>query len=70
MNVENGKAILPKLEITLSTILAADKILVMDESQLVEQGTHDQLQAKGGLYAQLYETQFRGERVWLRVRGK
>ena len=44
----------------LSTILAADKILVMDEGQLVEQGTHDQLQAKSGLYAQLYETQFRG----------
>jgi len=47
----------------LSTILAADKILVLDEGQLVEQGTHDELLGKGGLYAQLYETQFRRERT-------
>jgi ATP-binding cassette subfamily B protein len=42
----------------LSTILAADKILVLDQGQLVEQGTHNSLLAKGGLYAELYETQF------------
>ncbi len=42
----------------LSTILAADKILVLDHGQLVEQGTHPELLAKGGLYAHLYETQF------------
>ncbi len=47
----------------LSTILAADLILVMDRGKIVEQGTHDQLLAMGGLYSQLYETQFRGERV-------
>jgi ATP-binding cassette subfamily B protein len=46
----------------LSTILAADKILVLDEGRLVEQGTHAGLLAKGGLYANLYETQFRHER--------
>lgn len=45
----------------LSTILAADKILVMDEGRLVEQGTHAELIAQGGLYAQLYETQFRSQ---------
>jgi ATP-binding cassette, subfamily B, bacterial len=43
----------------LSTILAADQILVMDEGRLVEQGTHAELLTKGGLYAELYETQFR-----------
>jgi ATP-binding cassette subfamily B protein len=43
----------------LSTILAADKILVLDEGQLAEQGTHAELLAAGGLYATLYETQFR-----------
>jgi len=47
----------------LSTILAADLILVMDRGQIVERGTHDELLAMGGLYSQLYETQFRGERV-------
>jgi ATP-binding cassette subfamily B protein len=43
----------------LSTILAADVILVMDEGRLVEQGTHAELLARGGLYASLYNTQFR-----------
>jgi ATP-binding cassette subfamily B protein len=42
----------------LATILAADKILVMDKGQLVEEGTHGELLAQGGLYASLYETQF------------
>jgi ATP-binding cassette subfamily B protein len=46
----------------LSTILAADLILVMDRGQIVERGTHRQLLAQGGLYAHLYETQFRTAR--------
>ncbi len=46
----------------LSTILAADQILVMDRGQIVERGTHETLLAQGGLYAQLYETQFRSQR--------
>ena len=45
----------------LSTILAADVILVLEEGTLVEQGTHRELLAKGGLYAQLYKTQFQRE---------
>ncbi len=47
----------------LSTILAADLILVIDRGKIVERGTHEQLLAMGGLYSQLYETQFRGERT-------
>ncbi len=46
----------------LSTILAADQILVMDKGELVESGTHESLLAADGLYASLYETQFRHER--------
>jgi ATP-binding cassette subfamily B protein len=44
----------------LSTILKADVIFVIDRGTVVEQGTHDELLARGGLYARLYEQQFRG----------
>jgi ATP-binding cassette subfamily B protein len=43
----------------LSTILSADLILVMDRGQIVERGTHAVLLARQGLYARLYQTQFR-----------
>jgi ATP-binding cassette, subfamily B, bacterial len=46
----------------LSTILAADQILVFDRGQIVERGTHTELLAMNGLYAQLYQTQFSRER--------
>ena len=46
----------------LSTILAADLILVFDRGRIVERGDHHSLLAQGGLYAQLYETQFNRER--------
>lgn len=43
----------------LSTIRAADRILVIESGRVVESGTHESLLADGGLYAELYETQFR-----------
>jgi ATP-binding cassette subfamily B protein len=43
----------------LSTILAADLILVIDRGKIVESGNHATLLAQGGLYANLYQTQFR-----------
>jgi len=45
----------------LSTILHADRIVVMEAGRLVEQGTHQELLARGGLYRRLYEMQFRDQ---------
>jgi ATP-binding cassette subfamily B protein len=42
----------------LATVLAADRIVVMDAGQVVEEGTHTELIAKGGLYARLAKLQF------------
>jgi ATP-binding cassette subfamily B protein len=42
----------------LSTVREADQILVLDGGRVVERGTHDELVATGGLYAELYHTQF------------
>jgi ABC-type multidrug transport system fused ATPase/permease subunit len=42
----------------LSTVRAADLILVVEGGRIVERGTHEQLLARGGRYAELYETQF------------
>jgi len=43
----------------LSTITSADTILVMDKGHIVQQGTHESLLAQGGLYARLYQMQFK-----------
>jgi ATP-binding cassette, subfamily B, bacterial len=45
----------------LSTIREADQILVIDDGEVRERGTHDQLLAADGLYAELYRTQFRSD---------
>ncbi len=42
----------------LSTIKEADLILVMNNGNIVEQGTHAELLSKGGFYAKLYNSQF------------
>ena len=44
----------------LSTIKGADHILVMDQGDIVEQGSHEELLAKNGFYAKLYNSQFAG----------
>ncbi|HEY7283298.1 MAG TPA: ABC transporter ATP-binding protein [Actinomycetota bacterium] len=47
----------------LSTILSADVIFVVEEGRIAERGTHQELLDRGGLYARLYEQQFRSGEV-------
>jgi ATP-binding cassette subfamily B protein len=47
----------------LSTIREADQILVVDSGRITQRGTHEELLAAGGLYADLYHTQFAGQAV-------
>ena len=44
----------------LATVLSCDRIVVMEQGKIVEQGTHSELAAAGGLYARLAKLQFRG----------
>ena len=54
----------------LSTVRDADLILVVNHGELVEQGTHDELLAHDGLYAQLHDAQTRGKKRLEPVRAE
>ena len=47
----------------LSTVRRADRLVVVDRGRIVEEGTHAELLARGGLYARLYQRQFRDDAV-------
>ena len=47
----------------LATVQSADRIVVMDQGKVVEEGTHAELLARNGLYARLARLQFTGESV-------
>ena len=49
----------------LSTVQHADKIVVLDRGKIIEEGTHQELFARGGLYKKLYEAQFKDEETSL-----
>jgi ABC-type multidrug transport system fused ATPase/permease subunit len=51
----------------LSTVRAADQILVVESGRIVERGTHAKLLARRGRYAELYETQFGDESAAAKV---
>lgn len=52
-----GKASVILISHRITTLCAADKILVLDRGRIVEEGTHDQLRTAGGIYQKIYETQ-------------
>lgn len=52
-----GKASVILISHRITTLSAADKILVMDQGRIVEEGTHEELRSAGGIYQKIYETQ-------------
>ena len=52
-----GKASVILISHRITTLSAADKIIVLDRGRIVEEGTHEQLKQNGGIYQRIYETQ-------------
>ena len=52
-----GKTSVILISHRITTLSAADKILVLDRGRIVEEGTHDQLKQAGGIYQKIYEAQ-------------
>ena len=58
-----GKASVILISHRITTLSAADKIIVLDRGRIVEQGSHDQLKAAGGIYQKIYEAQSGSQEV-------
>jgi len=52
-----GKASVILISHRITTLSAADKIIVLDKGRIVEEGTHEELKVGGGIYQKIYETQ-------------
>ena len=52
-----GKSTVILISHRITTLSAADKIIVLDGGKIAEEGTHDQLKSAGGIYQKIYETQ-------------
>ena len=53
-----GKASVILISHRISTLSAANKIIVLEHGRIVEEGTHDTLKAAGGIYQKIYEAQY------------
>ena len=60
-----GKATVILISHRITTLSAADKIIVLDQGRIAEEGTHDTLKAAGGIYQKIYEAQSGAEEVTL-----
>ena len=58
-----GKSSVILISHRITTLSSADKIIVLDRGRIVEEGTHDELKAAGGIYQKIYETQSGSQEV-------